>query len=1270
MPLFELDKSEIAALTDVELRELVARLCEAELAGAGVPRGAVRWSGSQTAPDGGLDVEVRCDGVKHTGDFLPTIPVGLQVKKPKMAAGKIQEEMCPDGTLRDVIGDLADESGAYIIVSLDDDCASKPLADRKKAMADAITALSNASQLKLDFYDRGHLANWLRAHPSVQLWTREKLGRPATGWRPHGKWSSTPGGADDALICEESLRINLPGKRTPDLPIVDGLNEVRQLVRNSKKAVRIVGLSGVGKSRFVQALFEEGVGDNPLDASSVIYADLGDTLDPTANDLVSQLSTLDKSVYLVLDNCPPDVHTRLAARIQQADSKIKLITVEYDVADDKPESTDVVRLDVKDGAIAEKLVRRRFPALGQLNASTIADFAGGNARLALALADQVEDSEDLSSFSNQELFARLFRQRQDDDPNLLPAAEVLSLVYSFDTRLSGEASDELAVLAQLSGHTGLQLYQASEILLRRQIAQKRGPWRAVLPHAIANNLARSALGKFPMSLLRQVFEAPGNVRLLISFGKRLGFLHDHEAAQDVVGEWLGPSGLLSNLMLIDENGLQLLTNIAPVNPDAVLSAIERCSNGPDGSKFTSRDNPRFSTIVELLILLAYDDDLFDRSVSLLMKFVASEAFDENYDSVRNKLNTLYQLCLSGTHATPERRERWIRDTLFDTDPHQRLVGVGMLEAALEAHHWSASSTFEFGARPRDYGYLPHDLSDELSWFRLFLQVAREGARSDNAEVKEHCRRIVANQLRSLWRYTDLRSELTELALEFNEEAPWLEGWRATRMIIRYDEAKSESGQDAEIRELSDSLAPNDLISGISAHVIGAGWDHLDEELDTDDEKKWEKARQRAQERARELGRNAATVRDVLSELDISLFSGQGNVSRFFGEGLAEASEDRNDLWAFLTETLSRASQSPRDYGVLAGVIQVINRHDSSEADRLLEEAIDRPELRPVLLRLQEDISLDAQGIERLHRLIDYEDVQVWAFHSIGWGSAWENVPERYVAELLEHLSRREGGGRVAIDALGMRFFGERKNGQTSSSALRLLALRIIEGVLSAAPDKHDPRLDHHLETVLKISFLPDEHPEACTAIVEKLADNIIGSSRGMSELDDAAALIAKRMPRELLSKLKYDTDLRGYRLYRAFRSRHNKPLLGEVAPEDLLSWCVEDDAADRFIFAINAIEVFTGSGEISDQAILLLQNAPDQEAALSAVAQCARPTSWSGNLSDILKARKQGLEALREQQSITSLATLEQHIQSLEKEIASELERERQRDEESEQRFE
>jgi hypothetical protein len=638
--------------------------------------------------------------------------------------------------------------------------------------------------------------------------------------------------------------------------------------------------------------------------------------------------------------------------------------------------------------------------------------------------------------------------------------------------------------------------------------------------------------------------------------------------------------------------------------------------------------------------------------------------------VRRKLNTLFQLCLSGTHATPERRERWIRTFLLSAAAHDRLVGVGMLEAAIEARHWSASTTFEFGARPRDFGYLSNSIAEELSWFRRFLKIAEEGAQSEDTEVKRQCRHIVADQLRNLWRYPDLRSDLAKLSVKFNADDPWHEGWRATRMILRFDEKKSEGGNDEELRRLSEKLRPTGLISEISAHVINTGWDHLDDEFDTEDEEKWEKAHERARERARELGRQTATVREVISELDVSLFGGQGYVLRFFGEGLAEATEDKFQLWASLIDIWARRPQTQNDFGVLVGVIGIISRDNPADADRLLEEAMEQPELRPILFRLQEHACLDSHGIERLLRLIDCEDVDVWTFSSVGWGAGWDDVPEQNVAELLERLSRRKGGGKVAIDALGMRFHGDGRKGRSSSSELRRLSLRIVEGVLSDIDDKSAAHLDHHLTTVLKIAFLPEEHREECSAVVRALVDNVICSSRGTSDLDDAAALIAKRMPHELLTRLRYDSDLSGYRLNRAFKGRHNKPLLGDVAHTDLVAWCTESDAADRFLFAINAIEVFTASGDISNQAKALLQNTPDQKAALLAIAQSARPSSWSGNRSDILKARKQGIESLRTFEFLTARQALEEHIQRLEGDIASETESERNRDEDREQRFE
>ena len=134
--MFEIAKDQLVRLNDVELRELVARLCEAELGYRGAPTSAVRWDGSQTAPDGGLDVEVLIRDQEFTGDFVPRAWTGIQVKKSSTPAGEIAKEMRPQGDVRPVLSKLARANGCYIIVSMADDPAGTNLGDRENAMWD------------------------------------------------------------------------------------------------------------------------------------------------------------------------------------------------------------------------------------------------------------------------------------------------------------------------------------------------------------------------------------------------------------------------------------------------------------------------------------------------------------------------------------------------------------------------------------------------------------------------------------------------------------------------------------------------------------------------------------------------------------------------------------------------------------------------------------------------------------------------------------------------------------------------------------------------------------------------------------------------------------------------------------------------------------------------------------------------------------------------------------------------------------------------------
>ena len=168
------------------------------------------------------------------------------------------------------------------------------------------------------------------------------------------------------------------------------------------------------------------------------------------------------------------------------------------------------------------------------------------------------------------------------------------------------------------------MYSDVAELKRRDLIQSRSDWRAVLPQAIANRLAKCALESIPKGTL--VNEFIGNSeRLKKSFAHRLGYLHDSEVAIDIVNDWLGQDGWIGKKIdNLSQLEFHILNNVAPVSPDKTLEVIERAASGSRGSKFISRDNLQIIEFVRLLRQLAYDEILFDRSVGLLCRIALSE----------------------------------------------------------------------------------------------------------------------------------------------------------------------------------------------------------------------------------------------------------------------------------------------------------------------------------------------------------------------------------------------------------------------------------------------------------------------------------------------------------------------------------------------------------------------------------------------------------------------------------------------------------------------
>ncbi len=894
MAIFEIEKDELLRLSDIQLEELVARLAEAEVASHGHSPAWVNWSGSINAPDNGIDIHVQIPIDTINTGFIQKPNTIFQAKKHKMSKTGITKEMVSDKKLSPTISEQAAKSGSYIIVSLSDDCSPPGKNRRIKAMRDAVKEDPNGSNIHLDFYDRSKLNVWLRQHPSVMLWVKGKIGQGYSGWQPYGTWTNPPLGTDDKLISAPGVTITLPSCNGQKLSIEDAIEPMRNLIRTTYKAIRITGLSGVGKTRIVQALFDETVGTNALDRTVAIYVDAGANPKPSATAMLNKLIAEGRRAVMILDNCPSDLHSSLASILPASVGEVSLITIEYDIKDDKPQTTEVIHIEAVGPQLAEKLLIRRFPDIGQNNARRIAEFSDGNARVSLAIAERVKEGESLAHLSDVQLFNRLFEQRNHPDNDLKEQAEILSLVYSFSISAAEDRINELEVLSSIIDRSHRQLFRAVNKLLSRHIVQKRAHWRAILPHAVANRLAASALNSIPVDQLRAIFEAPGRERLLMSFAHRLGLLHDHPVAKEIVEAWLQPDGLLGRILTLDGIAARMLNYIGPVVTEVLLDRIEAAFANPDFKGMEPRSNPQRAIILNLLQSMAYEPSDFKRCVRLLIRVADYEDESNNYDAVRNRITRFFQAYLSGTHASLHQRIAIMNECISSDMAERRSLGFKMLSAALDGPPWRSLGVNEFGARPRDFGFQPS--SEELvEWRSAFIDVTLELGTSGDPDFEIPARQILANHFRGMWRQKAMREKLIDAARKLHAYQPWNEGWKAIRTTIYFNHTKHKDKDDFEplpdrLSELVRDLEPQDLIQKIMTYVLSNGHDYwlLDVELDHDDTSVYSAAQEQLETITLKLGEEFAASGHQLKLLCPNLFSNEQMPYRAtFGKGLAK-----------------------------------------------------------------------------------------------------------------------------------------------------------------------------------------------------------------------------------------------------------------------------------------------------------------------------------------------------------------------------------------------
>ncbi len=1278
MPIFEIKPEDINALNDEQARELVARLCKANLRAQNLSDSFITWGGDQRAADGGVDVRVAIFPPVEISGYIPKNNTIFQVKAEKFPASEIAKEMIKNGVLRPVIAELPYKNGAYIIVSTKDNTSDSELKKRKAAMEKCLEEQGLAKQIHLDFYDSRKIADWVENFPLLIVWLRQILNKPLIGWQPYAPWAYNENSLDAEYFTDDKIKVFVPNN-SESKSAVSAMAQLRQTLQQTHTSVRLVGLSGVGKTRFVQALFDARV--NPeitaLDPENVLYTDVSNNPTPPPSVMMETLIAKGFDGVIVIDNCSAEMHRALTKIVKETDRKLKLITIEYDIRDDLPEGTDCYRLEGSSQDVIEKIIEKYYPKISIPDRHKIAEFSEGNARVALALASTGEGYSGFAQLRDDALFRRLFMQKNSESTELLRCAEVVSLLYSFDAKSTAPDS-ELAVLAKIGDFSIQSFLQNINELKNRGLIQQRDKWKALLPQAIANKLAANALATYLKKTLSDSLVINAPERVARSFSRRLSYLHESKDAQNIVAEWFQPTGLLGNATRLSDFQMQMFANAAPVNQGAALEALCRAVKN---DAFVAVKNPQRAHFARLLRSLAYEAKQFDQAASALLRFALAEPENYKTDSTRHLLKSLFYFRLSGTHATAEQCANFVKSLSFSAAESERKVALTLLESGLQTGRFSSHYDFNFGALKRDFGRDIRTIKGEKNWYRAFINVVAELSKTKSAAYPE-AKKKLGDAFYGLWINEQMEDDLLAMAREFSADEEWSEAFHAIALIRKtlVEEEYLTNEAKEKLNALKEIVQGKSLLQTIRLRIFSRGlFGYFKEDGSVSD---YDEFLKRAQKEAEALGKEAALDQTVLAHFS-SFFINTDTTSQtfHFGYGFAQATKSMPDLLERAKCAIAKNNTQKIDISFISGLISGWQQTKPEELEVFLAAAVNDKIFGCYFPEFQWQAGLNKAAYPRLMQSLKLQLAPSAQFNYLGLAYATGKFSIAQFSALIEDLSKRSADGLTnAIEVLHQAIYRADKDDDEEQIALQNYCAKFMTGLNWLLLDQRNSNLTYHLKEIVIFALHSESAPKMASAVLKRVIKEIAANWSSIVQLGEILSPFFEKYPQEALDSI-YCSDEKQLFLTlwmlidQSHSSRSENSAIAAVPKDALLKWCAVSPT-DRTLFAaetcllFNRVNTLDSSGNrktetsLSETALALLEFAPDQEKILNIFVRRFSPRTWSGSRAAIMRQRLKVLDQINTQNN-PDLAT---YIANIKTDFAQSIAKEEREEEKHERR--
>jgi len=993
--------ADVSSLSPTQLQATMRALIDAEAEAA---RLGVHWTHTpdQTdAPDQGEDARVNWQGSVAQTEFFPGRTTIFQFKATSMSRQKCVRELLSETEVKQRIQSvIANDDGAYVLVvarSMTQSELDARLAGMQTVVRDKLGA-SAASRVHL--YSATQVSSWINRHPAVALSVLELLARP-TPLRTFAGWARRP--EHVAIPFQDDARLD------------QVVGEFAARLSQPRSVLRLVGLSGVGKSRLAIQAFQSS--QLQTLRSKLVFADLGESVDEDA--LLSALRRLNDqrmAALVVVENCPPEAHGRLASLIRASDD-LSLLTLDHD-PEDAPEK-ELFKLEPMASESVDRIVRTSAPAMSEAERQRILQYAAGNAQIARLLAEVSAQGDNLATATNLHLARSVALGRRRGDEAALLTAQYIALFGL--VRIDDDQPAELDYLHSLGAPDPIAFRRHVRHLQKRGTAQRRCGLIMLMPRPVALNLAADLWETWGDRERDAVLLKNDNRSQLKSLLRQLARLDAFDPAVAAAKRMMrldGPLAAPGTLRL--EQTVTIISSLAELAPAAASDLLGHLfADDPDLRQVEDRARRE---LVHALEKLAFRAETFESAALLMLELALAE--NESWgNNASGKFGDFFPLLLADTEAGPAARLRVIDAAISTNDPARLQLVIKALKRAVSTHHFSRSLGSESqGAAPPMEPWWPKTYAEQDAYLAAFLdRFASLASRGD--DIGQQARSELGHRVLDLLQVgltTQVEKAVKSVAAAHS--TLWIEALESLQRAL----AKKEKEPPPEIRSriiaLRDSLQPSDLAGKLRFAVTETPWGLLHDGEDDDGDSG--SLSERLVRPARNLAKAvAANPQELFPHLP-ALTKRQQRQAFAFGDTLAREIADPQAMLVPILAVMAATPETEVDSSLLGGFV-----HGSKDRSAMLEEAAlelcaDNGQLSHLLPYLTAVVGVTPARLRRLSRLATETSINPLHFSQLSGGRALDHIPPEEVNAFLLTLINKGGVAYgVAIEILGMYVHG-------------------------------------------------------------------------------------------------------------------------------------------------------------------------------------------------------------------------------------------------------